>query len=330
MNKSFSSLVSALLRTMAAAVLCGACGQGAHSAGARPGGARTAAASAGSRTLGRSGQLVDIGDRSLFLECAGEGSPVVVFEAGGGSDGTAWKRVVPRLLRSTKTCVYDRAGTGLSSVAPRPHTIQQMVDEFDKLLSGAHLAGRTILVGHSLGGLLVRLYASQHPNTVSGMVLVDPTTEEQDARMWSLMPSALMDEFKQSLQQSREGLDYDSFVSGMAMLRGSDRSLGNVPLVVLTAVRATEGGARVIPDELGKQLAREWVSMHEEVSRRSSNGAHILLEASGHDIPHDAPQVIVAAVEAVLASARTRRPLAADRIRAAARDTSPSRDMSQL
>jgi pimeloyl-ACP methyl ester carboxylesterase len=280
-------------------------------------------AETGPRAPGRNGALVDIGDRSLFLDCAGDGAPTVLFEAGGGSDGTTWRHVVPMLLRSTRTCVYDRAGTGLSSAAPRPHTPQQMVDELDRLLSNAHLAGTHVLVGHSLGGLLVRLYASQHPTAVSGMVLVDPTTEEQDARMWSLMPADLMRQFKQSLSQSREGLDYDSFVRGMAELRSANRSLGNMPLVVLTAVGATEGGQPTLPDELGQQLAREWLAMHEEVSQLSSNSAHVLIEASGHDMPNEAPSVIAAAVEAVLASARTQQPVTTEAIQAAAHARKP-------
>jgi len=201
--------------------------------------------------------------------------------------------------------------------------MQQMVDELDRLLHEAQLAGAYLLVGHSLGGLLVRLYASQHRNAVSGMVLVDPTTEEQDARMWSLLPAGLMIQFKQSLSQSREGLDYDSFVDGMAELRSADRALGNVPLVVLTAVGATEAGQPAVPEELGKQLGREWLSMHEEISRLSSNSAHIVIETSGHNMPNEAPHVIVAAVQEVLASARTQQPLTTEAIRAAARVQKP-------
>lgn len=311
--RAWPKLSAVLLRTVTVAVVALACGKAALPA---TGEARTG-------TPGRKGALVDIGDRSLFLDCAGDGTPTVIFEAGGGTDGTAWRHVVPMLLRSTKTCVYDRAGTGLSSVAQRPHTMQQMVDEFDRLLSRAQLAGSNVLVGHSLGGLLVRLYTSQHRDAVSGIVLVDPTTEEQDVRMWSLMPADLMSQFKQSLSQSSEGLDYESFVRGMAELRSASRSLGNLPLVVLTAVGTTEGDQPKVADALGRQLASEWLSMHEEVSHLSSNSAHILIEASGHDMPNDAPHVIVAAVEAVLASARTRQPLTTEQILAAARSQRP-------
>lgn len=280
-------------------------------------------ADTGSPRPERGGELVDVGGPSLFLDCDGNASPTVILEAGGGMDGTAWKNVVPVLRGSTRTCAYDRAGTGRSSAAPRPHTIQQMVDELDALLDRAQLDSSYVLVGHSLGGLLVRVYASQHRSMISGMVLVDPTTEEQDVRMWSLMPEDLMRQFRQGLRMSPEGLDYESFVAGMAQLRSSDRALGDTPLVVLTAVGSTPGTRPALPDEVGTRVAREWLAMHEEISRLSSNSAHLVVESSGHDMANDAPQVVIAAVEEVVASARTKRPLNTGSLQSMARAHPP-------
>lgn len=112
-----------------------------------------------------------------------------------------------------------------------------------------------VLLGHSFGGLLVRVYASQHRDTISGMVLVDPTTEEQDVRMWSLMPAALLRRFRHGLSTNPEGLDYESFVAGMAQLRSSDRALGDTPLVVLTALGPTPRTRPALPDEVRTRLA---------------------------------------------------------------------------
>jgi pimeloyl-ACP methyl ester carboxylesterase len=258
--------------------------------------------------------LVDIGGQHLFLDCAGEGKPTVVFESGGGVDGSAWHKVVPQLRHATSACVYDRVGTGRSSPATKPHTMQQMVKELDLLLEHAAVAPPYVLVGHSLGGLLVRLYASEQPGEVRGMVLVDPTTEEQDARMWSLLPPHLLREFKQALSRSPEGLDYDSFVGGMAQLRAANRALGDMPLIVLTAVGTQDPN---VPPDLGEQIAREWLTMHEEVSRLSSNSAHVLVRVS-HNVQDEAPGVVVAAVQEVLASAGTGQPVRSEHVRSAA------------
>ena len=260
---------------------------------------------------------VSIGERSLFLECSGSGAPPVILAAGGGADGRVWHGVLPSLRRFTTSCTYDRAGTGRSSPAPRPHTMQQMIDELDALLKRVQIEPEYVLVGHSLGGLLVRLYTSQHPNDVSGLVLLDPTSEEQAARMWSRLPPEVMAQFRQGLSQGPDGLDYESFLAGMAQLQSAERSLRDRPLIVLTALgsQTAEPG---VPADVGERMAKEWLAMHVEVSRLSSNSAHLVLDTS-HDICNDAPAVVVAAIEEVVASTRARRQLALGDVLSAAR-----------
>jgi pimeloyl-ACP methyl ester carboxylesterase len=201
--------------------------------------------------------------------------------------------------------------------------MQQMVDELAALLQQARLGGPYVMVGHSLGGLLVRLYASQHRSSVAGLILVDPTTEEQDARMWALLPPDLMQHLEEGLRQSPEGLDYESFVAGMAQLRAADRSLGHLPLVVLTALGEQETAEPGVSADVGSRIAREWLSMHEEVSRLSSNSSHVVIHHSGHDVVNDAPRVVVAAIDEVLTSVRTMRPLAAEKMHRLAKSREP-------
>jgi pimeloyl-ACP methyl ester carboxylesterase len=125
------------------------------------------------------GQMVDVGGYRLHLYCQGEGSPTVVIEAGQGDFGLSWVRVQPEVATSARVCVYDRAGLGWSDPSPRPRTVAVMVDELHSLLTNAGIPGPYILVGHSLGGMVVRLYAHQYPQEVAGMVLVDSSHEEQ-------------------------------------------------------------------------------------------------------------------------------------------------------
>jgi pimeloyl-ACP methyl ester carboxylesterase len=125
------------------------------------------------------GQMVDIGGYRLHLYCQGEGSPTVVIEAGQGDFGLSWVRVQPEVAQATRICVYDRAGLGWSDPSPRPRTVAVMVDELHTLLTNAGISGPYVLVGHSLGGMVVRLYAHHYPQDVAGMVLVDSSHEEQ-------------------------------------------------------------------------------------------------------------------------------------------------------
>src|SRR5215210_3669011 len=81
--------------------------------------------------------------------------------------------VQPEVARSTRACAYDRTGAGYSTRNSKPHTSHEMASELDQLLVRAKIPGPYVLVAHSFGGLNVRLYASEHPEKVAGMVLVD-------------------------------------------------------------------------------------------------------------------------------------------------------------
>lgn len=132
------------------------------------------------------GQLVEIKGRRMHLHCAGEGSPTVVVDSGLGSYSADWQLVQPEVAKFTRICTYDRPGYGWSQPGPRPRTSRQMARELHSLLAaaqGAGLAGPYLLVGYSLGGFNVRLYARQHPDEVAGLVLVDSAHEEMLSRL---------------------------------------------------------------------------------------------------------------------------------------------------
>ena len=129
------------------------------------------------------GQLVDIGGHRLHLWCTGEGSPVVVLEAGAGGSSLQWNRVQPEVARTTRVCAYDRGGLGWSDLGPTPRSAARIIDELHILLATAGVSGPYILTGHSAGGLYMRLYASTYPTDVAGMVLVEAAHEDQSRRM---------------------------------------------------------------------------------------------------------------------------------------------------
>jgi pimeloyl-ACP methyl ester carboxylesterase len=118
------------------------------------------------------GQLVDIGSRRINLRCSGSGSPTVVLAAGSGSWSTVWYKTQPEIAKRTRVCAFDRASYGFSDPA-RPQTVSEVSDDLHAALKGAQIPGPYVLVGHSLGGLEVRLYAQRWPDEVAGMILVD-------------------------------------------------------------------------------------------------------------------------------------------------------------
>ena len=122
------------------------------------------------------GKLVDAGGWRLHLNCTGDArpsQPTVILEAGKGDFSVEWSLVQTGVAKFARVCSYDRAGDGWSDLGPHPRTFHQIVYELHTLLDKAGVKGPFVLVGHSYGGWLVRLYASTYPAEVAGMVLVE-------------------------------------------------------------------------------------------------------------------------------------------------------------
>ena len=129
------------------------------------------------------GKLVDIGSFRLHLHCTGRGSPTAVLLPGSGDFSFDWSLVQTALQTSMRVCSFDRAGSAWSDLGPVPRTLRQEAYELDALLRAAGIQPPFVLVGHSLGGLVARVFAETHPTKVAGMVLVDATHENTQLMM---------------------------------------------------------------------------------------------------------------------------------------------------
>lgn len=120
------------------------------------------------------GQLVDVGGYRMHIHCVGDGSPTIILDHVGAANAAQWGLVQPALANSTRVCAYDRAGFGWSDPGPAPRDAQQNMHELHTLLDKAGIPGPYVLVGHSYGGNVARLYVAHYRDQVAGMVLVDP------------------------------------------------------------------------------------------------------------------------------------------------------------
>jgi pimeloyl-ACP methyl ester carboxylesterase len=119
------------------------------------------------------GKLVEVEGHLMHIQCTGSGSPTAVIDAGNGSFSIEWTPIRQELSQTTRVCAFDRSGYGWSEPGPRPRDGAQVVAELHALLMAAGELGPYVLVGHSLGGVHVRLFAAQYPAEVAGLVLVD-------------------------------------------------------------------------------------------------------------------------------------------------------------
>ena len=121
------------------------------------------------------GEMVSVSGHNLHIYCTGKpsGGPTVVMDAGLGGGVLDWQTVQPKVATFARVCSYDRSGLAWSESGQNPRTSQRIVKELHALLSECRRGGPYVLVGHSFGGANVQLYASEYPEEVAGMVLVD-------------------------------------------------------------------------------------------------------------------------------------------------------------
>nr|WP_263429192.1 alpha/beta hydrolase [Nannocystis pusilla] len=248
----------------------------------------------------------------MHIHCTGAGAPTVVLEAGAFGFAQVWARVQPLLAERVRVCSYDRAGLGWSEDAAS-HDGIAAVTRLRALLAAAGEPGPYVLVGHSLGGALIRIFASRYPDAVVGLGFVDPSHPDQlerfppearaaHERVTKILAVAaklshfgLMrltnplgrlhvglpaDDYRAACMfnsaarhLSSSAAEFGAWDATMRAVRTND-SLGARPVVVISSSKPMEGMSQEIL-ERGQQL-------HSEIARLSTRGRHVFVEASHH------------------------------------------------
>jgi pimeloyl-ACP methyl ester carboxylesterase len=232
---------------------------------------------------------VDVGGYSLALSCRGQGWPTIVLEAGYDSSGLdTWFDLMGPLSQISRVCTYDRAGTGVSDPRPpRTHiTSMSEADELDRLLRTAGIAGPYVVVAHSYGGFIARLFAARYRDQTAGLVLID-SSQEDEIRPYR---HHYGDDPAGDWVDGGDPIDIDATVRA---LRTTARDYGNLPLVVVQA--------GTYEDVLSVAL---WNRTQADLATLSSDAVHVQA-TGGHFVMNDDPRVILAATRAAVDSARS-------------------------
>jgi len=209
-----------------------------------------------------------------------------------------WDRVVAEVAKFAQVVVYDRAGLGGSDLGPRPRTSQQNVNELRALLVNAGIPGPYVMVGHSFGGFNVRLFASQYPAEVAGMVLIDASYEEQYLRFAAIKSAGERTTYLR--HESGENCEKVNLIASAELVHAAP-SLPLVPVVVLTA--DPYQGKDSPADAKWAQLQLE---MQSRLARLVSEGKQTMVAGSGHFIQQDQPKVVIDTILAIVNAARNR------------------------
>ena len=282
--------------------------------------------------------LVDIGGRRLYLECRGTGSPTVVLEAGGFARGDIWSAdwqatagsrtmVLPGVAGFTRVCAYDRPGTvgevvpnldpsgpsflpSRSDPVPMPRTARDTVPDLHALLQAANVPGPYVLVGHSIGGVFVRLYASAYPDEVVGLVLVDSTPEDVWERFraaltptqWAAFERLQFSMERQDEYPDFERLDLQAIVAQMRQVRAAT-PLRPMPLAVLAHGRPFDPPFPDWPTEVTEEIM---LATERDLATLVPNARFSIASQARHDIHQDQPALVIEAIRQVVTGVRDR------------------------
>ncbi len=283
------------------------------------------------------GQLVDVGGYKMHIYCTGQGSPTVILAAGLDDYSIFWTLVQPEVSKTTRVCSYDRAGLGWSEPSPLSRTSETMVKELHTLLVNANVEGPYVMVGHSFGGALVRLYSHIYPDEVAGMVLVDGAPDDLFVRVpvWRKAIEQKLGLFRTLAPLSSFGLlalapesipnrglpdealaqyraisaatryfqtviaENEAFEKNLDQVRAAGiTSFGNMPLIVVSrGIWVSLPGLSRVEDQ---QSWLAWQEMQSELASLSSNGKQITAEEAGHSIQLDQPDLVIDAIRQIV------------------------------
>lgn len=247
-------------------------------------------------------RMVDVGGHRLHVAEAGSGAATVVFESGFGEDMETWKDVQPEIAEFARTVRYERAGLGKSDLLPAgagSRTVRDMATDLHALLRAAKVPAPYVLVGHSLGGTIVQVYAHSYPEDVAGLVLVDPEDSQllellhsrMSAADWEARDKAIaaaMSAAPPGIQAERDAAFKTSGAEEKAAM-----PLPDVPVILLT-------GTKKNPEFPGNPLEQDLkLELHKQLLAKLAHGQQVLAPYSRHYIQNDEPELVIEAVRQV-------------------------------
>lgn len=261
-------------------------------------------------------RTIDLGSHSLHAVVAGTGTPAVVFDGGIGAPCEDYRDLQDRVAATTTVVTYDRAGYGASEAGPLPRDSLGEVEELRTLLARLGIPRPYILVGHSLGGLNVQVYAGLHPEEVAGMVLLDPPPLRfllgQEYTELASMAAQMTDEWQSVAdrglrsENGEEKANAEFFqmlasehreMFNSAQQASSIASFGDIPLVVVASGVPNPGFG-----DVAESYQDFWAAQSEALVAKSSSGQFVFAETSSHRLHDDAEDLVADIILSMVSS----------------------------
>jgi pimeloyl-ACP methyl ester carboxylesterase len=258
---------------------------------------------------------IDIGTHDLHLYCVGVGNPTVILDTGSGETSESWKKIIESMAKETRFCAYDRAGYGQSEPGPLPRDSGREAEELYLLLNRAGIKGPYILVGHSLGGLNMQVFAGKYLDLVAGMLLLDPPPfgwlkgdnfpelremyRQQVEALQSQSEAARSSTDPQAKSQSdfmaMAASEMTEMFAGSFKQAAEIKSYGDIPLTVIASTQVNPNFG-----DSAQAYQQFWIAQSKELAGKSTRGNFLLAEGSSHHIHLDAPQLVLGAIQELI------------------------------
>ena len=238
-------------------------------------------------------EFVDLGTHQLSALTHGTGEHTVIFENGLGTNMRVWfeSEIVQTIGNEAEAIAYNRAGTKKSTVGPDPRDLPTLMEDLHQLILALSENEKVILVGHSLGGAIIRSYAIAYPHKVEGICFVEASHEEF-LRLSEDDERGLISEIKKR-DDSRLGTIQEAaqIIENAAYLR-SLPNLPDIPVIVLTSVKLEEG--------LSETYVKRWSEVQRSLGEGVSDFTQIETSKSGHNIHTEEPELVIQSVRTLM------------------------------